>query len=76
MSTLQEAKDILSGCLFVPTERIGDDDSLQSIKELDSLSFAAIATELEERLGRPVDPVDLIRLRTVRDLAGLLERHR
>lgn len=76
MSALQEAKEILSGCLFVPTERIGDDASLQSIKELDSLSFAAIATELEERLGRPMDPVDLIRLRTVRDLASLLERHR
>jgi acyl carrier protein len=76
MSALLEAKDILSGCLFVPVDRIGDDVSLQSIKELDSLSFAAIATELEERLGRPMDPVDLIRLRTVRDLAGLIERHR
>lgn len=76
MSALHEAKEILAGCLFVPIEHIGDDVSMQSIKELDSLSFTAIATELEERMGRPIDPVDLIRLRTVRDLAGLIERYR
>ncbi|WP_165418530.1 acyl carrier protein [Dyella amyloliquefaciens] len=76
MTALLEAKEILSGCLFVPMERIEDDASMQSIKELDSLSFAAIATELEDRLGRPIDPVDLIKLRTVRDLAVLIERYR
>jgi acyl carrier protein len=73
---MQEAKEILSGCLFVPIERIGDDVSMQSIKELDSLSFAAITVELEDRVGREIDPVDLIKLRTVRDLAGLIERYR
>lgn len=76
MTAMQEAKEILSGCLFVPIERIGDDVSMQSIKELDSLSFAAITVELEDRVGREIDPVDLIKLRTVRDLAGLIERYR
>lgn len=76
MSALHEAKEILSGCLFLPMDHIGDDAAIQSIKELDSLSFVAIATELEERLGRPIDPVDLIRLRTVRDLAALIEQYR
>jgi len=76
VTAMQEAKEILSGCLFVPIERIGDDVSMQSIKELDSLSFAAITVELEDRVGREIDPVDLIKLRTVRDLAGLIERYR
>ncbi|WP_250065369.1 acyl carrier protein [Stenotrophomonas mori] len=73
---LLEAKTLLSGCLFVPVEKIGDDDRLQTIKELDSLSFASIVVELESRIGHPVDPVELLELRSVRDVAGLLERHR
>lgn len=74
--SMQEAKEILAGCLFIPIEKIGDDVSIQSIKELDSLSFAAIVVELEERSGRRIDPVDLLELRTVRDVATLLERYR
>jgi acyl carrier protein len=60
----------------VPTEKIGDDDKLQTIKELDSLSFASIVVELESRAGREIDPVDLLELRSVRDVAALLERYR
>ncbi|WP_114240750.1 acyl carrier protein [Dyella sp. C9] len=75
MIALQKAKKILSGSLFIPVEMIGDDASLQSIKELDSISFATIATELEDLLGKSIDPVDLISLHTVRDLAELIDRY-
>ncbi|HYG07942.1 MAG TPA: acyl carrier protein [Stenotrophomonas sp.] len=76
MSALQEAKEILSGCLFVPVDKIGDEAAIQSIKQMDSLSFATVVMELEERAGRQIDPVDLLELRTVRDVARLLERYR
>lgn len=76
MSAMQEAKAILSGCLFVPVERIADDASIQSIKHLDSLSFATLVVELERHTGREFDVMELLSLRTVRDIASLLERAR
>lgn len=76
MTALQEAKELLSGCLFVPAEKIGDDQLLQAIKELDSLSFASVVMELEARAGHEIDPTELIELRSVRDVAQLLERYR
>lgn len=76
MTALLEAKELLSGCLFVPVEKIADDARLQTIKELDSLSFATLVVELEARAGREIDPVDLLELRSVRDVASLLERYR
>jgi acyl carrier protein len=76
MNTLLEAKQILSGCLFIPVERIGDDDTIQSIQQMDSLSFAAVLTELEAHVGREIDAEELVGLRTVRDLSGLLEQNR
>lgn len=76
MSAMNEAKELLSGCLFIPVDKIGDDAALQSIKQMDSLSFAAVVLELEEHAGHEIDPVDLLELRTVRDVAGLLEKFR
>lgn len=76
MNALDEAKEVLSGCLFIPKEKIGDDASIQSIKQMDSLSFATVVLEIEGRVGREIDAVDLLGLRTVRDIAGLLERYR
>jgi acyl carrier protein len=73
MDTLQEAKQILSACLFVPVEKIGDDDDINTVQEMDSLSFGMIVTEVEKRTGRDVDPMRLIELRSVRDLAALLQ---
>lgn len=76
MTAMIEAKELLSGCLFVPAEKIGDDDKLQTIKELDSLTFASIVLQLEARTGRQIEPEDLLQLRSVRDVAELLERCR
>jgi acyl carrier protein len=71
-----EAKELLSGCLFVPIEKIGDDDRLKTIAEMDSLSFASIVVELQDRISRQIDPEELLQLRSVRDVAALLEQPR
>ncbi|MFC3550365.1 acyl carrier protein [Lysobacter cavernae] len=76
MSVLLEAKELLSGCLFIPVEKIDDEATIQSIKEMDSLSFASVVMELEERAGRTIDVMELLELKTVRDVATLLERYR
>jgi acyl carrier protein len=69
---LHEAKELLSKCLFVPVEKIGDDASISSIKVMDSLTFEALALEVEEHLGREIPPIKLLELKTVRDLAELI----
>ncbi|MEN3929909.1 acyl carrier protein [Microvirga sp. W0021] len=73
---IDEAKDILSGCLFIPKEKISDDADIHSVKGLDSLSFETIILEIERRTGREVDPVELLQMNSVKDLARLLERAR
>jgi acyl carrier protein len=71
---VEDAKDILAGCLFVPRERIDADADIASIGEIDSLSFEMIVLELQRRIGGDVDPMQLLELRTVRDLAAILEQ--
>lgn len=74
MDSLKIAKEILARSLFVPEARISDDAAIGDIKVLDSLAFEALVLELEERTGKQVDPVDLIEMKSVRDLAGIVKR--
>jgi acyl carrier protein len=76
MDYLQEAKDLLSGCLFVPVEKIDADANINTLHDMDSLTFEMIVIEIEKRTMKEVDPVALLELRSVRDLAGLLEQGR
>lgn len=73
MDSLVIAKKILAESLFVPVEKISDDASINDIKELDSLSFEALLLEIEEITDREIDPVKIMQIKTVRDLADLIE---
>ncbi len=70
---LQTAKDMLARVLYVPATSISDDAAIADIKPLDSLAFEALMLELEEHGGGEVDPTALIDIKTVRDLASVLE---
>jgi acyl carrier protein len=70
---MEKAKSILSAALFIPIEKISDDGAVSSLKELNSLSFEMIIVEIEKHLGHEVDPMKLLELRSVKDLAALLE---
>lgn len=74
MNFLQEAKKILSGALFVPIEKITDDADINSAYEIDSVNFAMLVAEIENFIKAEVDPLQLLEMRTVRDLAGILEQ--
>lgn len=74
MTKLNAAKAILSKSLFVPESMIGDDADIGSIKPLDSLAFEALVLEIEQHTGRDVDIVQLIGVKSVRDLAAVLEK--
>jgi len=70
---VERAKDILSGCLFIPKESIQTDADISSLGELDSLTFELVVLEIEKGLGHEVDPVELLEMRSVKDLAQLLQ---
>ena len=73
MNSLTIAKKVLAGALFVPEEKISDDTLIDDLAVLDSLSFETLVLELEEETGYEIDPVDLLLIRTVRDLAAIID---
>lgn len=73
MNGLEEAREILAGCCFIPPEKIDLDAEIGAIGEMDSLAFEMIVMEIEKRTGRAVDPMQLLEMRSVRDLAAVLE---
>lgn len=72
MSEIEAVKQVLSTAFFIPVASIGDDDLISSLKGMDSLSFEGLILELENLAGREPDPVKLLEVRTVADLADLL----
>ncbi|WOC14648.1 acyl carrier protein [Pseudochrobactrum sp. MP213Fo] len=72
MNKIADAKKLLSGCLFIPEEHIDENAELSSLAEIDSLTFELIVMELEKRLGHEVDPIALLEMRSVKDIATLL----
>ena len=73
MSTLNDAKNILAKCLFVPADSIADDAVIMEIKAVDLLAFETMMLEVEESTGKTIDPVALLELVTVADLAKMLD---
>ena len=70
--SIDEAKNILAKCLFVSPDAIEDEDVIVEIKPIDSLAFETIMLEVEETTGQPVDPLDILQLQTVADLAKII----
>ena len=75
-AALRQAKELLSGVLFLPVERIGDQDDIGTLGEMDSLAFETLVFEIERALGHEVDAVRLLSMRSVGDLAALLAEAR
>ncbi len=71
---VDEAKNILAKCLFVNPDQIESDDIIAEIKSIDSLAFETIMLEVEEFTGQSVEPLDILELQTVADLAKILAK--
>ncbi|MBH1963619.1 MAG: acyl carrier protein [Comamonadaceae bacterium] len=72
-TSLLRAKTLLSHCLLIPVEHIDDDADVGDLRDVDSLMFEGIVIEIENATGTPVDVMDLLQLRTVRDVAKILD---
>ena len=73
MNAIDEAKALLAKCLHIPLEAIDEHGAISSAAELDSINFEQIVLEIEKCLGHTVDPLKLLEMRSVKDLAALLE---
>lgn len=73
MSEIETVKEILSSAFFIPVSSIRDDDLLGNIKGMDSLSFEGLILEIERTTGREPDPLRLLEIKTVSDLAAMIE---
>ncbi|GEM_PF-999047 len=72
-TSLLRAKTLLSHCLLIPVDHIEDDAEVGDLRDVDSLMFEGIVIEIENTIGTEVDVMDLLQLRTVRDVAKLLD---
>ncbi|ARU03831.1 hypothetical protein CCO03_03255 [Comamonas serinivorans] len=72
-SSLLRAKTLLSHCLLIPVDHIDDDADVGDLRDVDSLMFEGIVIEIEKAIGAEADVMDLLQLRTVRDVARMLD---
>ncbi len=76
MSALNEAKQIIASALKISVDQINDDSTISSYGDFDSLSFENIVLETQNRIGKQIKAVQLLELRSVKDLADLIEKHK
>ncbi|MDH5855735.1 acyl carrier protein [Lampropedia aestuarii] len=65
---------IISESLLIPADSISEDDLIVNLKNIDSLSFEMIVVSIENETDKLIDPDNLLRIKTVKDLALLLEQ--
>jgi acyl carrier protein len=74
VSSLERTRTVVADVLRVPREELGPDSPLAEVTTLDSLSLAEIASALDESFGIRLPSAELNEVRSVRDLAELVER--
>lgn len=74
MNYLDVAKDMLSGCLFIPDGYLNPDTQIIAIPGFDSISFEILLVQIEAFIGKKVDYQPIIKIKTVQDLANFLEQ--
>jgi acyl carrier protein len=71
LATIQR---IISESLLIPADGIRAADPITGLKNIDSLTFEMIVVAMETECGKSIDPMSLMSLKTVGDLADLLAR--
>lgn len=74
--SLAIAREALANALFIPVEKILPSTLITDLKSLDSLTFEGLVLELERLSGAIFAPEDFLNVRTVSDLARIVELRR
>jgi len=75
MTTLEEARILVADALERPVDEIAPDDALGAAPGWDSLGHMRIVLGLESYLKRMLAADEVISLKSVPDIAALLEKH-
>ena len=73
---MEIAKEMLSGCLFIPEEYLQPETQIIAIPGFDSISFMTLLVQIEAFLKKKIDYQPIIQIRTVQDLAHYLAQEK
>lgn len=73
MNPIDTLRRLIAESLLIPESSIHADDELAQLKNIDSLTFEMILVAIETETGRVIDPMDLMQIKTVGDLARLMD---
>lgn len=71
---LATVQRIISESLLIPADSIQEEDLIVNLKNIDSLSFEMIVVSIENETDKIISPESLFTIKTVGDLASLLEK--
>lgn len=74
MNYLEIAKEMLSGCLFIPDDYLKPDTQIIAIPGFDSISFEILLVQIEAFIGKKIEYQPIIKVKTVQNLADFLEQ--
>jgi acyl carrier protein len=74
MKALDSAKRLLAETANCEPDAIPDDVRVGAYDRWDSLAHMRLLLEIEARLGRALDPEEIVRIETLADIAALLQR--
>ena len=72
MDSLDWLKELLSEETGEPVAQISEGDLLKEM-ELDSLSIISLAYEIEQKIGKEIDPTILEQFETIKELSEWIE---
>lgn len=73
MNHIDTVRRLIAESLLIPADSIHADDELAQLKNIDSLTFEMILVAIETETGKAIEPMDLMQIRTVGELARLLD---
>lgn len=73
MNHIDTVRRLIAESLLIPADSIQAGDELAQLKNIDSLTFEMILVAIETETGSIIDPMDLVQVKTVGDLARLLD---
>ena len=71
---LSDARKLLAEALDVEVDEVAADASMQTLDAWTSLGHMRLMLALEETVGRELDPVVIVEIVTVTDIAAILEQ--
>ena len=70
---LEQVQGIAADVLMIPEEQVGPQSSPESIENWDSVQHLSLVLALEERFGVQFDPEEIDQMRSIGQIAALLE---